>query len=246
MARKAAGYTAEVAVVGGGPAGLIAAVALAAAGAETVLIAPAPGPDRRTTALLDGSVKALTALGVWEALAAKAAALKVLRLVDATRRLIRAPEVAFDSAELGLEAFGYNIENEVLRDGLFAAVRATKRLRRVDAVVADVTPDDTGVTLRSSAGDERVRLVVAADGRDSFCRKAAGIATSGRKLPRAPSRSRSAIRGRTTISRPSFTPRAGRSRWYRCRGCVQASSGWRAPKKPTRSRRSTTRRLARK
>jgi 2-octaprenyl-6-methoxyphenol hydroxylase len=174
-----------VAVVGGGPAGLIAAVAIAAAGAETVLIAPSPGPDRRTTALLDGSVKALTALGVWEGLAPRASALKVLRLVDATRRLIRAPEVAFDCAELGLEAFGYNIENETLRDGLFAAARATKRLRRVDAAVTEVAPDDAGVTLRSSASDERVRLVVAADGRDSFCRKAAGIATSGRKLPQS-------------------------------------------------------------
>jgi 2-octaprenyl-6-methoxyphenol hydroxylase len=182
MAKRAAGYTAEVAVVGGGPAGLIAAVALAAAGAETVLIAPAPGPDRRTTALLDGSVKALTALGVWEALAPKASALKVLRLVDATRRLIRAPEVAFDCAELGLEAFGYNIENEALRDGLLAAARAAKRLRMVNATVTDVAPDDAGVTLRSTLGDKRVRLVVAADGRDSFCRKAAGIATRGRKL----------------------------------------------------------------
>src|ERR1700694_1287941 len=102
MPRRAAEYTAEVAVVGGGPAGLIAAVALAAAGAETVLIAPAPGSDQRTTALLDGSVKALSALGVWEMLAPWASALKVLRLVDATRRLIRAPEIAFDCAELGL------------------------------------------------------------------------------------------------------------------------------------------------
>ena len=182
MARRAAQYTAEVAVVGGGPAGLIAAIALAAAGAETVLIAPAPGPDQRTTALLDGSVKALAALGVWERLAPKASALKVLRLVDATRRLIRAPEVAFDCAELGLEAFGYNIENEALRDGLLTAARGEKRLRLIPAAVTDIAPDDTGVTLRLNRGDERVRLMVAADGRDSFCRKAAGIATRGRKL----------------------------------------------------------------
>lgn len=182
MARKATGYTAEVAVVGGGPAGLIAAVALAAAGAETVLIAPAPGSDRRTTALLDGSVKALKALDVWDALAPRASALKVLRLVDATRRLIRAPEVAFNCAELRLEAFGYNIENEALRDGLLTAASAAKRLRMVKAVVADLAPNDSGVTLCSTAGDERVRLVVAADGRDSFCRKAAGIATRGHKL----------------------------------------------------------------
>ena len=55
----------EVAVVGGGPAGLTAAIALAAAGVETALIAKAPPADNRTTALLSGSVAALEALEVW-------------------------------------------------------------------------------------------------------------------------------------------------------------------------------------
>jgi len=52
--------TAEVAVVGAGPAGLTAAIALASAGVETVLIARSPNAsDVRTSALLAGSVKAL-------------------------------------------------------------------------------------------------------------------------------------------------------------------------------------------
>ncbi len=58
--------TTEVAVVGGGPAGLTAAIALASAGIETVLIGRPPlSPDHRTTALLAGSVAALETLGVW-------------------------------------------------------------------------------------------------------------------------------------------------------------------------------------
>src|SRR5471032_3226251 len=105
-ALMAKAFSAEVAVVGGGPAGLVAALALAATGAATLLIAPSPPADRRTTALLDGSVQVLKALGVWPALAGEAAPLKRLRLVDATQRIRRAPEVLFDSAELGLEAFG--------------------------------------------------------------------------------------------------------------------------------------------
>ena len=56
--------TAEAAVIGGGPAGLVSALALAAAGIDTLIIAPAPQEDFRTTAFLAGSVTALTTLGV--------------------------------------------------------------------------------------------------------------------------------------------------------------------------------------
>ncbi len=112
----------EIAVVGGGPAGLLAALAIAQTGAELVLIAPPAQRDPRTTALLGGSVDILRGIGVWEILAPNTAPLKKLRLVDGTKRLIRTPEVLFDSADLELEAFGYNIENEnllgVLRDAI--------------------------------------------------------------------------------------------------------------------------------
>ncbi|MBV8243658.1 MAG: FAD-dependent monooxygenase, partial [Hyphomicrobiales bacterium] len=51
--------SAEVAIVGAGPAGLTAAIALASAGVETALIArPPTGSDVRTSALLEGSVRA--------------------------------------------------------------------------------------------------------------------------------------------------------------------------------------------
>ena len=52
-------------VVGGGPAGLTAAVALAQAGIACTLVGKRPAkPDNRTTALLAGSVTALEMLGV--------------------------------------------------------------------------------------------------------------------------------------------------------------------------------------
>jgi 2-octaprenyl-6-methoxyphenol hydroxylase len=176
-------FSAEVAVVGGGPAGLVAALALAATGTETLLVAPPPPADRRTTALLDGSVEVLRALGVWPSLAPEAAPLKHLRLVDATQRILRAPEVLFDSAELGLEAFGYNIENTHLRERLLAACRQAANLRIIEAAVTALELDEGGATLKLDRSEERVRLVAAADGRKSLCRAAAGIEMRSRTLP---------------------------------------------------------------
>src|ERR1700761_4711648 len=88
----------DVAVVGGGPAGLSAAIALAQTGIKTVLIARrAPYADNRTTALLGGSIAFLDSLGVWAPCREQAAPLSVMRLVDDTGRLFRAPEVRFSA-----------------------------------------------------------------------------------------------------------------------------------------------------
>ena len=54
-----------------------------------------------------------------------------MRLVDDTGRLIRAPEVRFSSDEIGLDAFGYNIENRAL---MAALEQRAAELVRSDAV----------------------------------------------------------------------------------------------------------------
>ena len=74
------GFAAAVAVVGGGPAGLVSAIACAAAGIDVALIAPAAPADNRTTALLSDSVTALEMLGVWRHCVSQAAPLRRLRL----------------------------------------------------------------------------------------------------------------------------------------------------------------------
>jgi 2-octaprenyl-6-methoxyphenol hydroxylase len=171
--------TSEVAVVGGGPAGLLCALALAAAGVDAVLIAPAAKPDQRTTALLAGSVKALTTLGVWPACLPHAAPLRKIRIVDDTGRLIRAPEIVFNAAEIGLDAFGYNIENRYLLAALEARA-AELKLARIAAPALEVRPDAAGVTVKLDNGEARVRLAIGADGARSLCREAAGIPSSHR------------------------------------------------------------------
>ncbi|TMJ02561.1 MAG: UbiH/UbiF family hydroxylase [Alphaproteobacteria bacterium] len=176
----------EVVVVGGGPAGLTAAIALAAAGVETALIAKRPPADNRTTALLSGSVAALEALDVWPLCRDQSAALTAIRLIDDTVRLLRAPEVMFAAAEIGLDAFGHNIENRYLIAALDRRAGALSQLKRIDTAVTAVEPDETGVTIHLHEGATvRTRLVVGADGRKSLCRAAAGIESEHRSYPQA-------------------------------------------------------------
>jgi 2-octaprenyl-6-methoxyphenol hydroxylase len=176
----------DVAVVGGGPAGLTAAIAFAAAGIETTLVSKAAPADNRTTGLWSGSVTALEALGVWERCRDKAEPIRTLRLIDDTPRLIRAPEVTFEAAEIGLEVFGYNIENRHLIAALYERAAALANLRRIEAAATTVEPHDTGITITLDSGATlTARLVVGADGRKSPCRAAARIETDRHEYPQA-------------------------------------------------------------
>jgi len=175
----------SVIVVGGGPAGLTAAITLADAGLATVLVGKRPTrPDNRTTALFAGSITALETLGVWPLCAAQAAPLKIMRIVDDTGRLWRAPEVKFAADEIGLDAFGYNIENFHLVAALEQRAGTLPGLRIIEDEVRSVTPADEAVTVTFKSGRKlSAPLLIAADGRRSLCREAAGIAVDERDYP---------------------------------------------------------------
>lgn len=180
--------TCDVAVIGGGPAGLCAAIALAQAGVKTALIARrAPYPDNRTAALLRGSIDFLEGLGVWERCSDQAAPLCAMRLVDDTARLIRAPEVQFSADEIGLKSFGSNIENRLLVSALEARAAELEGLTRLndDAVSVHASAREVSITTTDQAALVLARLVVGADGRQSLCRKAAGIGVVRRDLNQA-------------------------------------------------------------
>jgi len=172
-------------VVGRGPAGLTAAIALAAGGTQTLLVGSRPAkPDNRTTALLADSVTALNTLGVWSLCRAKAAPLKVMRIVDDTGRLWRAPEVRFEASEIGLDAFGYNIENRHLIDAMEERARNLSGLQIVDGEVLAIKPerDEVAIELRDGA-TYRAPIAIGADGRNSICRSAVGIDMDERNYP---------------------------------------------------------------
>ena len=177
----------RIIVAGTGPVGLIAAVALADLGMQVTLAGPAPpSGDRRTTALMTPALSQLDDLGILAALKPKAAPLKVMRIVDATQRLIRSPVVTFRAAEIGEELFGLNIPNRDLNAALEAAVAARAAIDWKHELVERWTIGVDGISARLADGTSvEGALAVAADGRLSPAREAAGIRTSVRSYPQA-------------------------------------------------------------
>lgn len=169
----------DIIVAGAGPAGLATALALAGEGFSTVLIGTADAPhDGRTVALLDGSVRYLTAIGAWERIATDAAPMRLMRLIDATDNLFRPPPVEFSSREIGLEAFGHNIENVKLVAHLAALAAARPGLTLFPRKVAGFFADAQAATVTLDDGSRlTTRLAVGAEGRHSPLRRAAGIGT---------------------------------------------------------------------
>jgi len=183
----------DVAVVGGGLAGLTAALTLAQGlkndssnrSWKIALIAPtSPIIDGRTTALLGGSVSHLEKLGVWQECQKHSAPLSTMRILDGTKRLWRAPPVEFKAVELGLDAFGYNIANAELGDVMREFVASEPCITVIDDSINAADFTDDAVILRCKDSNPiTAKLVIAADGKKSKMRECAGIKVKSWQYP---------------------------------------------------------------
>ncbi|MFN4210996.1 MAG: FAD-dependent monooxygenase, partial [Devosia sp.] len=166
-------YDADAIVVGGGLAGVAAAIAVAKCGLKTIHLAPVGPPDRRTSALMMPTVDYLRDAGLVDNPAAVGHALTQIRIIDATGRLIRAPETLFDAAEAGLDAFGWNFANARLMERFHAVAEGLDNLETRNVGVTVLGADHT-LTL-GDGSVLRAPLIVGADGKKSLIRSAAGF-----------------------------------------------------------------------
>ncbi|MCV3270352.1 UbiH/UbiF family hydroxylase [Roseobacter sinensis] len=176
----------DIFISGGGIAGLTAAAAFGTAGFDVACVDPAPpvtereakGADMRTTAMLQPARKVLEAAGLWQRLAEHATPLQIMRIVDAggpepEARLTR----DFNASDVSDLPFGWNFPNWLLRREVLGRLEELPNVDFRSGVAAKslFTREREARVGLSDGTRVRTRLVVAADGRNSPMRQAAGI-----------------------------------------------------------------------
>lgn len=176
---------ADVLVAGAGAAGLSTALALAHAGFSVFCAGPVDcRANGRTVALFEASLRFYKALGIWPHFHGKTAPLAKIAMIDATRSKFPVPTVSFAAAEIGLSAFGENIENDVLVSGLARIAATCPNLTLDNSLINDIRFGEEAVCAALADGrNVRARLLAAADGRMSLARTKAGIGTQSWSYP---------------------------------------------------------------
>ncbi|MXQ06705.1 UbiH/UbiF family hydroxylase [Alphaproteobacteria bacterium GH1-50] len=178
----------DIFISGGGIAGLVTAAGFADLGYRVTLADPAPPPetseaegsDLRSTAYLAPACALLDRLGLWGGLLPRATPLETLQVIDSAGDPPEAKTVrAFQAADLGEPAFGWNLPNWLTRKLLadLLAAREGVDLRFGTGFSDILTRDREAIVTLSDGARLRCRLAVAADGRASPLREAVGIDT---------------------------------------------------------------------
>lgn len=181
----------EVVIVGGGMVGLSLALMLAKADIRVKLLEAIKYPDyendqvapyhssfdARNTALSRRSVQIYQQLALWELLQQHATPIMQVHITE---------QGSFGKARLvaereKVESFGQVIENAWLGRVLLNQVRLHPLIDLIDGVkVTSLTQDVELTTVQATRDGNAIepiqsRLLIAADGRDSFCRQALGV-----------------------------------------------------------------------
>ncbi len=183
----------EVIIVGGGMVGLSLSLMLAKQNIAVKLLEAIKYPnyddanlapyhssfDARNSALSRRSVQIYQELGLWDSLQEHATPILQVHITE---------QGSFGKARLKaeqekVESFGQVIENAWLGRVLLTQVQKEKSIELIDGVkVTSITQTENEANIEAERDGEKLsltaKLVIAADGRDSFCRKALGVGAS--------------------------------------------------------------------
>ncbi|MDX8382934.1 MAG: UbiH/UbiF/VisC/COQ6 family ubiquinone biosynthesis hydroxylase, partial [Ghiorsea sp.] len=170
----------DVVIVGGGMVGLMLASALRFSGLHIVVIernTPSAhlslGLDCRISAIVQGNVRILQSLGVWQHLEAQAGAMSCMRIYDGQEQ----GGIRFDAVEIGEQTLGYLLENSQLCHALQQSLKESSDIELLcPESVSAVTWQQQHVELTLKSGRHlKTPLLVGADGARSWLREQADI-----------------------------------------------------------------------
>lgn len=174
----------DVAIIGGGLAGLSLAALLGQSGFDILCIdredkAKTLGAnfDGRTTAISYGSCEVLTDAGIWDLCAKDACPILDIRILDGASSVL----LNFLSHDVDDRAFGHIIDNRLLRQAQYKKIATLKNVTHLDKmIVTDVKTDDQCAYITTDARHEyKAQLIVGADGKQSFVRKTMNVPQHG-------------------------------------------------------------------
>ncbi|WP_298564874.1 FAD-dependent monooxygenase [uncultured Aliiroseovarius sp.] len=182
-------YTADIFISGGGIAGQVTAAAFAEAGFTVVMADPFvpvtratdDASDLRSTAFLRPARQLFDRIGLWPLLAPHAKPLDQLAVIDTTGW---PPEIrdrrVFQSDDMGDEPFGWNLMNWVVRREIWSYLQQQDRIEALyGAGFRSIVQRTSEIFVTLTNGDRvRARMGIAADGKFSPLREAAGITVS--------------------------------------------------------------------
>jgi 2-octaprenyl-6-methoxyphenol hydroxylase len=174
---------ADVAIIGAGPVGGALACQLAAMGKKILLIDQAALPpmehpdfDGRAYAIAAGSKRLLDEAGLWENLPYPPCPILDIAVTDGKPGYPASPlQLQFDHRAVGDAPFGWIIEARALRIAINRQIHGTANITLRAPAQAEVRFGEDAATVKTAGGAFKVRLVIAADGRNSKLRSQAGI-----------------------------------------------------------------------
>lgn len=173
----------DILIIGGGIAGLALAAVLGRAGISVRIVDPKPPQalkktrgTGRTVALMQSSVALIKKTGIWEKVMPYAAPLKTMRLIDISVPGLDPVQSDFEAHDLGLEQYGYNIPNTLLRAALYERVQALETVTMHTDTLKMYETENARVSTVLESGEKLAAfLLVGADGRNSKVREISGI-----------------------------------------------------------------------
>ncbi len=178
----------EVIVVGGGPVGAAAVLALRACGFDVALVERSAIPPRfdsddydlRVYAISPASAAVLDGVGVWSAvLARRASAYSAMQVWE--QGVERG--LSFSASDAGTRQLGWIVEHNLIVAELWARFGGLPVYRGADIVSAKFSSGESAELQLADGRTLVTRLVVAADGADSKIRDMACIDTVGWHYP---------------------------------------------------------------